>query len=166
MAKPTSPLYLTLIVIVNILIRLWLTIRLSGYGKKIILAKFGKRSRERLATCDERLQKVFYKVIEYVDCSVLEGYRDEKRQNKLFEEGKTKVRYPSGRHNHKPSRAVDIAPYPIDWTDRERFHLFAGFVLGIAQSMGIKLRWGGDWNRNFEVDDNKFDDFPHFELKG
>ena len=53
----------------------------------------------------------------------------------------------------------------VDCKDRERFHLFAGFVLGIARSMDIKLRWGGDWNMNFEVDDNKFDDFPHFELK-
>jgi hypothetical protein len=31
--------------------------------------------------------------------------------------------------------------------------------------MGINLRWGGDWNMNFEVDDNQFDDFPHFEIK-
>ena len=60
--------------------------------------------------------------------------------------------------------ACDVVPYPIDWNDRERFHLFAGFVLGIANQMGIELRWGGDWNRNWEVDDNKFDDFPHFEL--
>ena len=82
----------------------------------------------------------------------------------MFDEGKTKLKYPKGRHSN-PSRAVDVVPYPIDWNDRERFHLFAGFVLGIAQSMGIKLRWGGDWNMNFEVDDNQFDDFPHFELK-
>ena len=53
----------------------------------------------------------------------------------------------------------------IDWEDRERFHLFAGYVLGVARGMGITLRWGGDWNMNFEVDDNKFDDFPHFELR-
>ena len=59
-----------------------------------------------------------------------------------------------------------MVPYPVDWADRERFHLFAGFVLGIARGMDINLRWGGDWNQNFEVDDNMFDDFPHFELKG
>ena len=129
------------------------------------MAKFGKSSRERLATCDDKLQKVFNEVIKYVDCSVLQGHRGEREQNKYYSEGKSKVQYPLGRHNAKPSRAVDVAPYPIDWDDRERFHLFAGFVLGIAQSMGIKLRWGGDWNMNFEVDDNQFDDFPHFELR-
>lgn len=128
------------------------------------MPKFGKNSKERLATCDEKLQDVFNEVIKYVDCSVLEGHRDERKQDKYFEEGKTKVRYPMGRHNSKPSRAVDVVPYPVDWKDRERFHLFAGFVLGMARRMGISLRWGGDWNMNFEVDDNKFDDFPHFEL--
>tara|TARA_R100000152_G_C6696980_1_gene127308 strand:+ start:116 stop:508 length:393 start_codon:yes stop_codon:yes gene_type:complete len=129
------------------------------------MAKFGRRSKERLKSCDKKLQKVFNEVIKHVDCSVLEGHRSAERQNKLYDEGKTKVRYPNGRHNADPSRAVDVVPYPIDWDDRERFHLFAGFVIGIARSMNIKLRWGGDWNMNFEVDDNNFDDFPHFEIK-
>ena len=128
------------------------------------MPKFGKKSKLRLLSCDYRLQDVFNEVINYVDCSVLEGRRDEERQNKLFDEGKSKLKYPKGKHNLLPSKAVDVAPYPIDWNDRERFTYFAGFVLGIARSMGIKLRWGGDWNMNFEVDDNKFDDFPHFEL--
>ena len=126
--------------------------------------KFGSRSRRAMENIDPRLKKVLNEVIKYVDCSVLEGHRNEERQNKLFKEGKTKVKYPNGRHNANPSRAVDVVPYPIDWDDRERFHLFAGFVIGIAKSMEITLRWGGDWNMNFEVDDNNFDDFPHFEL--
>ena len=109
------------------------------------MPRFGKRSKERLSTCDDKLQKIFNEVIKYVDCSVLEGHRSAERQNKLFDEGKTKVKFPNGRHNSSPSRAVDVVPYPVDWDDRERFHLFAGFVIGIAQSMGIKLRWGGDW---------------------
>ena len=126
--------------------------------------KYSKTSKGRLSTCDERLQKVFNEVIKYVDCSILEGHRNEERQEKLFKEGKTKVHYPKGRHNSKPSRAVDVTPYPVDWADRERPTLFAGFVLGLAARMGITLRWGGDWNMNFEVKDNRFDDFPHFEL--
>ena len=129
------------------------------------MPKFSRKSKERLATCDDRLQKVFNEVIKYVDCSILEGHRSEERQNKLYKEGKTKVKYPKGRHNASPSLAVDVAPYPIDWDDRERFTLFAGFVIGLARGMGITLRWGGDWNMNFEVNDNKFDDFPHFEVR-
>ena len=129
------------------------------------MAKFGKTSKERLATCDKKLQKVFNEVIKYIDCSILEGHRNEERQDKLFDEGKTKVKYPRGRHNSYPSRAVDVTPYPVDWNDRERQTLFAGFVIGIARSMDIRLRWGGDWDMDFKVKDNTFDDFPHFEIR-
>ena len=128
------------------------------------MPRFGRTSKNRLASSHEDLQDLFNEVIKYVDCSVLEGHRGQERQDKLYDEGKTKVKYPNGRHNANPSNAVDVVPYPIDWDDRERFHLFAGFVLGIAQSMEINIRWGGDWNKNFEVNDNNFDDFPHFEL--
>ena len=129
------------------------------------MPRFGRKSKERLATCDERLQEVFNEVIQFVDCSVLEGHRSQERQDKLYDEGKTKVKYPRGRHNSNPSRAVDVTPYPVDWEDRERQTLFAGFVLGIARAKGIKLRWGGDWDMDFKVMDNRFDDFPHFEVR-
>ena len=129
------------------------------------MPKFGKKSKERLNTCNERLQKVFNEVIKHVDCSVLEGHREKDRQNKLYEEGKTKVKYPNGGHNRQPSSAVDVTPYPVDWEDRERQTLFAGFVIGVASQMNINLRWGGDWDQDFQVVDNRFDDFPHFELR-
>ena len=128
------------------------------------MPKFGKKSKERLATCDERLQEVFNEVIQFVDCSVLEGHRGQERQDQLYIDGKTKVKYPNGRHNSKPSNAVDCTPYPVDWADRERQTLFAGFVIGLARAKGIKLRWGGDWDQDFQVMDNRFDDFPHFEV--
>ena len=126
---------------------------------------FGKTSKKRLSTCDSKLQKLFNEVIKHVDCSILEGHRDKDRQNKLYEEGKTKVKYPNGRHNRQPSSAVDVTPYPVDWKDRERQTLFAGFVIGVANQMGMNIRWGGDWDQDFQVMDNRFDDFPHFELK-
>ena len=129
------------------------------------MPRFGTRSRNALHSCDERLIKVFNEVIKTVDCAVLEGHRDKDKQNKYYEEGKTKLQYPLGCHNELPSRACDVVPYPIDWDDRERFTLFAGFVLGIAKSMGINLRWGGDWDQDWTVKDNKFDDFPHYELR-
>ena len=128
------------------------------------MPKFGKRSKERLATCDERLQKVFNEVIKYIDCSVLEGHRGEARQNKLCDEGKSKVKYPNGRHNANPSNAVDVVPYPINWKDTDRKYYFAGFVKGVAFKLGIPIRWGGDWNDNTEVKDTNFKDLPHFEL--
>jgi len=134
------------------------------------MPRFGKKSKRQLETCHYKLQEVFNEVIKTVDCSVLEGHRNKADQNKLYEEGKTKLQYPLGRHNELPSRAADVVPYPIDWNDRERFTLFAGFVIGTAKSMGIKLRWGGNWDMweekgRWEVNDNKFDDFPHFEIR-
>ena len=129
------------------------------------MPKFGRKSKERLSTCESNLQKVFNEVIKHVDCSVLEGHREKDRQKKLYKEGTTKVKYPNGRHNRQPSSAVDVTPYPVDWKDRERQTLFAGFVIGVASQMGINLRWGGDWDQDFQVVDNRFDDFPHFELK-
>ena len=126
---------------------------------------FGTKSKKALATCHPKLQEVFNEVIKKVDCSVLEGHRNKAKQNKAYEEGRSKLKYPNGNHNAVPSMAVDVVPYPIDWNDRERFHLFAGFVIGVARGMGIKLRWGGDWNMNWFVSDNNFDDLPHFELR-
>jgi len=128
------------------------------------MPKFGKRSRTALSTCDESLQRLFNEVIKHIDCSVLEGHRDEDKQNEYHKEGKSKLKFPDGRHNASPSCAVDVTPYPVDWDDRERQTLFAGFVMGVARCMGIGVRWGGDWDGDFLVQDNKFDDFPHFEL--
>jgi peptidoglycan L-alanyl-D-glutamate endopeptidase CwlK len=126
---------------------------------------FGKSSKKRLSTCDDRLQKVFNEVIEHVDCSVLCGHRGKDDQNKAYKEGKSKAKYPNGRHNRQPSLAVDVSPYPIDWNDLERQTLFAGFVLGIAKQMGIDLIWGNDWDGDFETKDTGLKDYPHFELK-
>lgn len=125
---------------------------------------YSSRSKERLEECHSDIQDVFNEVIKEVDCVILEGHRDEPRQEKLFKNGKTKAHFGESKHNSDPSFAVDAAPYPIDWKDRERFTLFAGYVLGVARLKGIVLRWGGDWNRNFQVKDNNFDDLPHFEL--
>jgi len=130
------------------------------------MPRFGKRSIGRLQTCDQKLQELFYEVVKHFDCSIIEGHRGEERQNKAYADGKSKVKYPNGKHNQNPSVAVDVAPYPIDWSDRDRFHYFGGFVLGVAKEMGMNIRWGGDWNQDTETKDNKFDDLVHFEIKG
>ena len=129
------------------------------------MPKFGRASKKRLKTCDEDLVFLFEEVVKYFDCTVLEGHRGKKLQNKYFKEGKSKLQYPDGNHNKIPSFAVDVVPYPIDWEDRERMTYFAGYVKGIATMLGIPIRWGGDWNSNNDLKDNNFDDLPHFELR-
>lgn len=129
------------------------------------MPKFGKRSRANLKTAHDDLQRLFKEVVKYFDCTVICGHRDESSQNKAFHEGFSKVKFPNGRHNAMPSQAVDVCPYPVDWKDLDRFRYFAGFVLGVASQMGIKVRWGGDWDMDTFTRDNKFNDLPHFEIK-
>lgn len=126
---------------------------------------FSKTSASRLATCDERLQKVFNEVIKYFDCTIIEGHRGEEDQNKAYNAGRSKVKFPNSKHNKNPSKAVDVIPYTIDWKDVQRMCFFAGFVMATAISMGIQLRWGGDWDGDTDLKDNTFDDLVHFELK-
>ena len=136
-------------------------------NKEEVMPTFGKRSRERLETCHGNLQTVFNRVIEIIDCSVVEGYRDEETQNRYFNEGKSKVKYPNGKHNRNPSDGIDVCPYingSLSW-DARHCLFFAGIVIGISEMMGIKLRWGGDWDMDGEpVTDQEFQDLVHFEL--
>lgn len=126
--------------------------------------KFSTRSIGRLTTCDKELQEVMHSAIKYIDFTILEGYRDEFRQNEMVERGLSKLKWPHSKHNSTPSLAVDVAPWPIDWNDHNRFYFLAGIILGISNEMKIPIRWGGDWDRDYDLKDNRFDDLCHFEL--
>ena len=127
---------------------------------------FSDHSMRIIKECDPRLQSIFLIVIKIMDCRALSGKRGEEEQNELYRQGKTKLKYPESYHNKVPySKAIDIAPYPIDWNDRERFVYFAGIVIGVAEMLGHKVTWGGDWDRDFEVKDNIFDDLAHFQIE-
>ena len=133
------------------------------------MPSFSSKSKAKLSTCDTRLQKVFNEVIKHWDCTIIEGHRDKETQNEYYRTGKSKLQYPDGKHNSIPSKAVDVAPYfstspHIRWDDSQSFAYFAGFVLGIATSMGIKLRHGADWDKDKDTRDQSFMDWPHFEL--
>ena len=119
---------------------------------------FGKRSKERLKGVNPKLVNVINQLIKIMDVTVIEGLRSQERQDELVAKGASKTKY----SKHIEGRAVDIAPYPIDWEDRERFHYMGGMLRGIAQNMGVSIRWGGDWDNDGEIKDN---DLVHVELK-
>jgi len=123
--------------------------------------KFGKRSRKRLEGVDAKLVNVLNELIKIMDVTVIEGLRSAERQKELLAKGATKVKY----SKHMEGKAVDIAPYPIDWEDRERFHYMGGMVRGIAKALNLKVRWGGDWDSDGEIKDNSFDDLVHIEIR-
>jgi len=127
---------------------------------------FSAYSREQLESCDERLQAVFKEVIKYFDCKIIEGHRGQSLQHLYFTQGKSKVDWPNGKHNKQPSEALDAMPYPIDWMDSSRICYFAGFVVGIGMHMGIKIRWGHDWDGDTDLHDQTFIDSPHYEIVG
>ena len=129
------------------------------------MARFGKVSMRRLDTCDPKLQHLFLVVVEKYDCMIVCGHRNKEDQNKAFTEGKSKLKWPKGKHNTLPSKAVDAAPWingAICWDDKE-VRKFAKYVLETAKTLGIKIRWGGDFNMN-GLNDDKFKDLVHFEL--
>lgn len=115
---------------------------------------FSQKSQEKLSTCHPNLQKILNIVIKYTDFTVIEGHRSYERQQKLLSEGKSTLKV--SKHNSEPSMAVDIAPYPIDWNDINRFKALANFIKCTAQALNIPIIHGGDWKR--------FKDYPHFEL--
>jgi peptidoglycan L-alanyl-D-glutamate endopeptidase CwlK len=134
------------------------------------MPEFSQSSLDQLSSCHPDLQTLFSEVIKHFDCKVIEGHRNEEKQNKAFAEGKSKLMWPHGKHNKLPSMAVDVVPCPIDWNDRERMTYFSGWVMGIARLLkdqgriSHNVRWGNDWNNDTQVKDNNFDDLPHFEL--
>ena len=127
------------------------------------MPQFGRRSKEQLSSCHPDLQRLFNEVIKHYDCTVIEGHRSNEKQLKAFNAGKSRIKS-GGKHNRSPSFAADVAPWPIDWNDKDRFYYFAGKVQGIAQMMNIKLRWGGDWDCDNNLKDQTLYDLPHFEL--
>jgi hypothetical protein len=130
---------------------------------------FGKASQERLATCHPDLVRLFNEVVKIYDCTVTCGHRGKEAQDEAVRIGTSKAAWPNGPHNSSPSRAVDVLPYPFDprdWEDLRRFYQFSGVVLATAARLGIKIRWGGDWNGDLQFRDNKWNDLPHYELLG
>ena len=128
------------------------------------MAKFSEFSKNNLKDAHPKLRKVFNEVIKNYDCRVLCSHRGEGEQNKLYDEGRSKLMFPDSKHNAEPSLAVDVVPYPIDWNNIDRFMHFGGYVKAVGDSMNISIRWGGDWDEDFDFNDQSFNDYPHFEL--
>lgn len=117
--------------------------------------KFGQKSLDRLSECHEDLQKIAHELIKEMDVTVLCGFRGKEEQEQAFIQGKSKLRWPHSKHNKKPSLAMDIVPYPVDWNDMRRFIDMCSAIERIAKSLDIKILLGRDFS---------FRDWPHCEL--
>lgn len=156
----------------------------------------GARSNKFLNTCSGGIQIVFRQVIRFFDHSILDGARTPDDQKKNVASGASKTlnskhipRKPDGSYDPEgKSKAVDAAPYPIQWPDTKafkaifdklskeeqkeikeyiktvgRFYAFHGYVIGTGDAMGVSLRGGSDWDKDWDFTDQTFDDLVHFE---
>lgn len=132
----------------------------------------GNTSKENLYTCTDNIQRVIRKAISLglMDFSVVEGVRFKAEQNRLFLIKKSKVKWPNSKHNiikeGEKSKAVDAVPYVNGKSSYNYNHCchLAGIILSVGLSMGIKLRWGGNWDMDGEpITDQDFLDLVHFE---
>ncbi len=153
------------------------------------MPSFSAKSRAILDTVEPRLRSVYEKAIQYFDIVILEGRRDRATQDRYYAEGRSKTPWPKSRHNAEPpalSKAVDAGLYPIEWPDEsfipglppeirqkvlaygramQRWGFFGGIISAIAAMLGVKIRWGGDWDSDgdMSIKDNNFNDLPHTE---
>jgi len=128
----------------------------------------GNGSQRKLLGAHWDFQIIIQKAIKItpIDFTVIESHRIKYIQDQYFKEGKSKVKYPKGKHNTIPSNAIDVVPYVNNAVSWNMAHclVLAGVILTVANEMGIKIRWGGDWDMDGEpVTDQNFQDLVHYE---
>lgn len=134
-----------------------------------------KASAEKLMTCDMRLQKLVNAVVHryQIPVTVIVGHRTKEEQALAVKAGKSELPWPKSRHNSFPSKAVDLAPmrwdakkrkWEIDWNDHGTFGVLAGLMLATAKELGYAIKWGADWDGDFDLREHTLRDGPHFEL--
>ncbi len=117
--------------------------------------QLSKDSLNKLASVKEPLRKVCLKAFEKMpfDIKILEGIRTIERQKELVSKGASQTL----KSRHLTGDAIDIAPYPIDWNDIEKFKVMATVMKEASKELGIPIVWGGDWKTLV--------DCPHFQLE-
>lgn len=107
------------------------------------------------------------------DFIVIEGVRTQERQDELWAQGRTKpgpiVTWTKDASSHGIGKdgyghAVDICPFPVDWNDLSKFDAIYVAMMAAAQELGVRLRYGGDWDMDGKLRERGETDSPHFEL--
>lgn len=141
--------------------------------------RYSKKSQAELDTCHTDLQVLFTTVLRDYDHSILNGRRtlEEQKENVKKDVSKTLNSKHIPPEGSDKSEAVDVTPYipgrgkimpqvksKSFIKDLNQMYHFAGFVLKTALQLGIKVRWGGDWDKDYNIADQTFDDLFHWEL--
>ncbi len=154
----------------------------------------GQRSLSRLVGVHPDLVRVVKRAAAIAtpedDFTVLEGVRDREQMAINYGKGRTaaqceakgvpgKYAQPKAakvtwlndpyKSNHRImfdgfGRALDLAPYPVDWNNLARFDRLALLMFRAASIEGVAIRWGADWDGDGKLREKGEGDSPHFEL--
>lgn len=106
----------------------------------------GIASTRNLAAVNDPIKQVVNRAIEIseIDFSVVEGLRTAKRQQELYDNGKTWTLD----SKHISGNAVDIYPWIKGATSHsdEHYNLVAKAMFRASQELGIVIEWGGFWS--------------------
>lgn len=118
--------------------------------------ELGTRSKMNLSGVHPDLVAVVRRAIKITtqDFTVIEGFRDVKRQEKLVSEGKSQTM----KSRHLTGHAVDIVPWvngQISW-DWKYYPAIEKAMKQAAKELDVDIEWGGNWKT--------FKDGPHWQL--
>jgi len=120
-----------------------------------------------------------------VDFMVVEGVRTRERMMELYGKGRTAAQLavhgipasyarPGLRKvtwlrnpfssKHGTGDAVDLLPAPYDWKEGPQWKQVYDAMMSAAEELGVKIRWGRDWDMDEIFEEKGETDGPHFEL--
>lgn len=129
------------------------------------MPSFDASSTQHLSQAHPLLQKLMNEAIKEYLFIVMDAMRGRAAQEDAVRRGASKVHFGDSAHNYVPAVALDIAPSPLDWSNRKAFaHLQLEIIKPIAKKLNIPIRQGIDFNMDGNLTDDNFVDLPHVEL--
>jgi peptidoglycan LD-endopeptidase CwlK len=125
--------------------------------------QFSSSSNARLDTTSMNIQRVVRRALEItkVDFGIPKdgGMRTARRQHEMYLDPSIETNCDGYIHesHHQTGNAVDVYAYvdgKANW-EKEHLAMVASAMLQAASELGVKLEWGGLWNKP---------DMPHFQI--
>lgn len=157
---------------------------------------WGMANKAKIAQLVPPMQKVLnhYITIARHDSTIVEGLRSDEQCYINFGKGRTAAQCKAAgcpehyaqpklakvtwlnhplSSNHRGGKAVDLYPYPVSLVlgrpDKEWLPIFkeiAEDMKQAAKDVGVKIRWGADWDSDGIAHEKGETDNPHFEVVG